>query len=73
MPGGEGEGTGGGEYPLIITAVDRSEGLTVYCPACNQTSPIDEGQLDSVIVCPQDGCGRRLKINPFVTKMGQGS
>ena len=68
MPGGKGAGAGG-EHPLIITAVDRGEGLTVYCPVCNQTSPIDESQLESVISCPTEGCGRSLKINPFVTKM----
>lgn len=68
LPGGD-AGSGKGEYPLIITAVDRGEGLTVYCPACNQTSPIAESQLDSVINCPTEGCGRSLKINPFVTKM----
>jgi hypothetical protein len=67
MPGGG--GAGGGEHPLIITAVDRGQGLTVYCPVCNQTSPIDESQLDSVISCPTEGCGRSLKLNPFVTKM----
>jgi hypothetical protein len=68
MPGG-GAGSGKGEYPLIITAVDRGQGLTVYCPVCNQTSPINEDQLDSEISCPTEGCGRSLKINPFVTKM----
>jgi hypothetical protein len=49
--------------------VDRGEGLTVYCPVCNQTSPIVEAQLDAVITCPQANCTRQLKINPFANKM----
>ena len=30
---------------------------------------ITESQLDSMISCPTEGCGRSLKITPFVTKM----
>jgi hypothetical protein len=72
MPGEGGSEFGGGEHPLIITAVDRGEGLTIYCPVCNQTSPIEEAQLDSEMACPTEGCGRGLKINPFFTQMAQG-
>jgi hypothetical protein len=72
MPGEGGAGAGAGEHPLIITAVDRGEGLTVYCPVCNKTSPIEEDQLDMVIYCPTEGCGRGLKINPFYTDMAKG-
>jgi WD40 repeat protein len=60
------------EYgPLIITALDRGDGLTVYCPVCNKSSLIDKNQLNSVIHCPTAGCGRELKINPFFTQMGK--
>jgi len=69
MPGGEGASEG--EHSLIVTAVDRGNGLTVYCPVCNETSTIEENQKDSVITCPQSDCDARLKINPFVTKMAQ--
>ncbi len=67
-PGGS--GTGDGLAPLILTAQQRGNELTVYCPACNQTSVIEPGQLDQVITCPQPNCNRKLKLNPFVTVMG---
>ena len=67
MPGGDGAGAVGS--PLILTAQDRCGELTIYCPVCNQTASIDKKQLDKVITCPQQNCNRRLKINPFVTKM----
>jgi hypothetical protein len=73
MPGEGGAGSGRGEHHLIVTAVDRREGFTVHCPVCNQTSPIEEGQLGRVITCPSPGCDRRLKINPFFTQMAQRS
>jgi hypothetical protein len=68
MPGGD--GATGDQPPLIITAQQRGEALTVYCPACNQTSKIEKGQLDKIITCPQPDCDRKLKLNPFVTRMG---
>jgi hypothetical protein len=73
MPGEGGSGSSRVEYPLIITAVNRREGLTAYCPVCNQTSLIKEDQLDRVITCPNPECDRKLKINPFFTQMVQGS
>jgi len=72
MPGEGGSGSGASGHPLIITAVDRGDGLTVYCPVCNQTSPIEEAEMDKVIFCPTPGCGRGLKINPFFTQMAKG-
>lgn len=69
MPGEGDTSSRSAEHPLIITAVDRGEGLTIYCPVCNKTSPIDEDQLDTKISCPTSGCGRELKINPFFTEM----
>ena len=68
MPGEGGSGSGGGEHALIVTAVDRGEGLTVYCPVCNKTSSIGKEQLDSVITCPVGDCNARLKVNPFVVE-----
>lgn len=69
MPGEGGDGPGG-RAPLIITAVDKGEGLTIYCPVCNKTSPIKKDDLDKKLVCPQKDCGTPLKINPFVINRG---
>jgi hypothetical protein len=66
MPGDGGSGTGSGRSPLIVTEVDSAVGLSVYCPVCNKTSPINKEELDSEITCPQEGCNTRLKVNPFV-------
>ena len=52
--------------PLIITARQTAAGLTVYCPVCNETSPIEDEIRGTVITCPQEGCLTPLKINPFV-------
>ena len=71
MPGSEG-GAGGGSWgdrqPLILTALETSKGLVVYCPVCNRHSPIQKGMLETVITCPSPGCGARLKLNPFTIK-----
>jgi hypothetical protein len=66
MPGGEG-GTGE-RASLIVTARDSGDDLSVYCPVCNNTSPIKKEALDTVIACPQESCKTLLKINPFVIK-----
>jgi hypothetical protein len=66
MPGEGGAESTGGRPPLIVTAVDSGVGLTVYCPVCNKTSPLDRNMLDTGITCPQQGCNTPLKINPFV-------
>jgi len=66
IPGGEG---GMGERaPLILTALETSKGLVVYCPVCNKYSPIKKEILDTVIACPQESCKAPLKINPFTVK-----
>jgi hypothetical protein len=65
-PGGEG---GLSDRPaLIVTALETNQGLKVYCPVCNQHSPVRKEQLDSVIACPQESCQARLKLNPFTIK-----
>ena len=66
MPGDGGSGSG--RAPLIVTAVDSGAGLAVYCPVCNKTSPVLTDALNTVITCPQEGCGTSLKLNPFVTR-----
>ncbi len=40
MPGGGGAGSWGDRPPLILTALETSKGLMVYCPVCNKASPI---------------------------------
>jgi hypothetical protein len=68
IPGDGGSGTGSGRPPLIVTALDSGAGLSVYCPVCNKTSPIHNDTLNTEIICPQEGCNTRLKLNPFVIK-----
>jgi hypothetical protein len=67
MPGEGGAGNGG-RAPLILTALETSQGLMVYCPVCNKYSPIHKEILDTVIACPQEGCKAPLKLNPFTIK-----
>ena len=66
MPGGE--GSADDRAPLILTALETSEGLMVYCPVCNNYSPIHKEMLDTVIACPQETCKVPLRINPFTVK-----
>ena len=66
MPGGE--GGVGDRARLIVTAIETSKGLMVYCPACNKYSPIKKEVLDTAIACPQGSCKTPLKINPFTVK-----
>ena len=66
MPGGE--GGMGDRAPLILTALETSKGLMVYCPVCNKHSPIHREQLDTVIRCPQETCKAPIKLNPFTVK-----
>ncbi len=66
MPGEE--GGMGDRAPLILTALDTSKGLMVYCPVCNKYSPIHKEMLDTVIRCPQETCKAPIKLNPFTVK-----
>lgn len=52
----------------IITAVKFPDrGTPVFrCPKCLQFVPLQEEWLGNVIACPRQGCGGRLKLNPFV-------
>jgi WD40 repeat protein len=51
--------------PLIVSSVDRGDGPLVRCPACQGERPLDDAWQGETIDCPA-GCGRRLRINPFV-------
>jgi hypothetical protein len=66
MPGGE--GGMGDRAPLILTALETSQGLMIYCPVCNKYSPIQKEMLDTVIACPQESCKAPIKLNPFTVK-----
>ncbi len=66
MPGGE--GGMGDRAPLILTALETSQGLMVYCPVCNKASPIEKDMLDKKIACPQEKCKAPIKLNPFTVK-----
>jgi hypothetical protein len=66
---GGGEAGGWGERPpLILTALETSKGLVVYCPVCNKHSPIQREQLGKKIQCPQADCKVPIKLNPFTVK-----
>jgi WD40 repeat protein len=55
------------EYgPIIVTAAHRGRGLAIRCPACRHEHFVEADQLDSEIACATQGCGLRLRINPFV-------
>ena len=64
MPGGDG---GGEARAIIVTATDfgKGAGHQVRCPFCNRYSDLREGWLGTVQRCPQEGCGKPLKVNPF--------
>ncbi len=66
MPGGE--GGMGDRAPLILTALETSKGLMVYCPVCNKYSPVEKKMLNTVIACPQEACKAPIKLNPFTVK-----
>ncbi len=60
MPG-SGAGSWGDRPPLLLTAIETSKGLMVYCPVCNQYSLIQREMLDRVIQCPQENCNTGIK------------
>jgi len=66
MPGSD--GAYDDRAPLILTAIETSKGLMVYCPVCNKYSPIKKDMLDTVILCPQEPCQAPIKLNPFTIK-----
>jgi hypothetical protein len=58
---------GGG--PLIRTAEETGGVLRVYCPVCNQKSEVTRDDLGKDIICPQEECKAKLKLNTFTIKM----
>ena len=57
------------EYgPIIVTAVDRGDGLTLRCPACLEHLPLKKRWLGEEITCPCEGCEGRMRVNRFVVK-----
>ncbi len=53
--------------PIVVTAVDlgAGAGYQVRCPCCNRSSDLRQEWLGTEIACPQDGCGKPLRVNPF--------
>jgi NACHT domain- and WD repeat-containing protein len=64
MPGGDGDSGG---RAIIVTATDlgKGAGYQIRCPFCNQYSDLEEGWLGTMQRCPQEGCGKPIKVNPF--------
>ncbi len=57
------------EYgPIIVTAVDLGSGPAVRCPCCLLFLPPQESWLGQEIICPEDGCATRMRVNPFVVE-----
>jgi WD40 repeat protein len=54
---------------IIVTVTERMQRLDLLCPSCQTHHPINPSQLGTVLTCPTEGCGLRLKINPFVIQM----
>lgn len=52
--------------PLYVTAVDRGEGPTVRCPACQTQSPLSPEYLGAQAHCPKPDCDVEWRVNPFV-------
>lgn len=55
--------------PLVATPIDRGAGAVVRCPACRHEIPLLPEWLGQTIACPNPGCSRPLRVNPFVTRM----
>jgi len=54
------------EYgPLVVTATEGEDRLTVRCPRCGGEFPVKLRQLGQEGQCPEAGCGARLRLNPF--------
>ncbi len=68
IPGGGGGGRRVGANPIIVTPVDFGEGLVIRCPFCNKSSQFKQEWLGKEMGCPQEGCGKALRVNPFVVQ-----
>jgi WD40 repeat protein len=54
------------KHPVIVTAIKQPQSLVICCPFCLHHFPLSESELGSLITCPQHGCGKEIKVNPFV-------
>ena len=52
--------------PFVVTAIERSQELTLRCPACREVFQVERERLGTDATCPVPACGARLQINPFV-------
>ena len=58
------------EYgPIHVIAVETGQRIEVHCPACQSKLHITEDKLGSEMTCAMEGCGLKMKINPFVIHM----
>jgi len=55
---------------LTTPTTPKVAGYQVRCPYCNQYSDLEESWLGTVQLCPQEGCGKPLKVNPFKVPPG---
>ena len=54
--------------PFVVTAIERSQVLTLRCPACREVFQVARERLGTDANCPLPACGARLRINLFVTQ-----
>jgi len=54
--------------PFVVTAIVRSQELTLRCPACREVFQVERERLGTEATCPLPACGARLRINLFVTQ-----
>jgi hypothetical protein len=54
--------------PIVVTAADRGDGLTLRCPACLDHLPLKKCWLGKEITCPRQGCDGQMRVNPFVVR-----
>jgi WD40 repeat protein len=54
--------------PIVCSAIERMEGLSLLCPVCQKPFLIEEESLGEEMTCPQAGCQTPMKINPFVIR-----
>ena len=51
---------------VVAAGRNSNTGLSVHCPVCSKTSPVEKKALGTEITCPQAGCNTRLRVNSFV-------
>jgi WD40 repeat protein len=56
--------------PIVVTAVQLGSAAAVRCPGCLEQLPLEEDWLRREVSCPREGCGARMRVNPFVVGRG---